>query len=307
MDKNEVKMMQKKMSLQSRRELTFCVRERYNQASWKEKIKILDGFITATGFERKYATRVLNRGESPNLKTAKRGTNSGKYDEAVRQALLTIWYAANQICSKRLVPFLPELIGSLESCGHLNIPSAVKERLLVISAATVDRLLKVERQTLKHGISTTRPGSLIKKQIQVRMFRDWDNAIPGFVEADLVAHCGDNVGGSFLNTLVLTDIASTWTECLPLLKRGGAEVIGALKAVQNLLPFYLLGLDTDNGSEFINYELLGFCQEQKITFTRSRAYRKNDQAHVEEKNGSIVRKLIGYDRYEGEEAWKALA
>ncbi len=128
-----------------------------------------------------------------------------------------------------------------------------------------------------------------------------------FFEADLVAHCGDRVDGAFLNTLVLTDIASGWTECLPLLHKSEAQVIEALNVFEQLLPFNMLGLDTDNGSEFIKYELLKFCEIKKITFTRSRAYRKNDQAHVEEKNGSIVRKLIGYDRYEGRHAWHALA
>ena len=148
---------------------------------------------------------------------------------------------------------------------------------------------------------------MIKKQIQVRTFADWNNASPGFVEADLVAHCGGRVDGSFLNTLVLTDIASAWTEFLPLLRKSEEDVVGALKVAQKLLPFSLLGLDTDNGSEFINYKLLKFCEEQKITFTRSRAYHSNDQAHVEEKNGSIVRRIMGYDRYEGNEAWNALA
>jgi hypothetical protein len=140
----------------------------------------------------------------------------------------------------------------------------------------------------------------------VRTCADWNDVIPGFLEADLVAHCGDRVDGSYLNTLVLTDIASGWIECMPLLHRSEAQVIGALDVLPNLLPFNILGLDTDNGSEFINYELLKFCESKKIIFTRSRAYRKNDQAHVEEKNGSVVRRLIGYDRYEGQEAWYAL-
>ena len=211
--------------------------------------------------------------------------------------LLTVWYAANQICSKRLVPFIPELVASLEKFGHLSLTVSMRQQLLSISSASVDRLLKVERQQTKKGLSTTKPGSLLKKQIQVHTFMDWDEVIPGFCEADLVAHCGDRVNGTFLNTLVLTDITSGWTEFLALLKRSEADVIAALKIAQKLLPFPLLGLDTDNGSEFINYELLKFCKSQQITFTRSRAYRKNDQAHVEEKNGSIVRRLnVSQDR-----------
>lgn len=147
----------------------------------------------------------------------------------------------------------------------------------------------------------------MKKQIKIRTFSDWNDVVPGFFEGDLVAHCGDRVNGSFLNTLVLTDIASTWTEFFPLLRKSEADVIAALKVAQQLLPFLLLGLDADNGSEFINYALLEFCKMQKITFTRSRAYKKNDQAHVEEKNGSIIRRLVGYDRDEGLGAFNALS
>jgi hypothetical protein len=205
------------------------------------------------------------------------------------------------------VPFLPELITVLERHGHLALSSDMRRRLLSISAATVDRLLKTERYKQCKGITTTKPGSLLKKQIKVRSFADWDNVIPGFLEGDLVAHCGDSVDGNFLNTLVLTDVASGWTEFLPLLYKSSANVITGMNIVLELLPFPLLGIDTDNGSEFINYELLNFCKENKITFTRSRAYKKNDQAHVEEKNGSIVRRIIGYDRYEGTDSWHALA
>ncbi len=171
----------------------------------------------------------------------------------------------------------------------------------------MDRLLLSNRQEQSRAISTTKPGSLLKKQIKVRTFADWNNVIPGFMEADLVAHCGPRADGPFLNRLVLTDISSEWTEFASLISKGEAPVIEGLEALQILIPFPLLGLDTDNGSEFINYELLNFCERKHITFTRSRPYRKNDQAHVEEKNGSIVRKLIGYDRYEGVAAWRALA
>ena len=155
-------------------------------------------------------------------------------------------------------------------------------------------------------MSTTRPGSLLKKQIKVRTFADWDDLQPGFLEADLVAHCGESAAGSFLHTLVLVDVATGWTECVALLRRSEADVIGALNSLRGRLPVPLLGLDTDNGSEFINYEMLRYCQREQITFTRSRVNRKNDQAFVEEKNGSVVRRLIGYDRYEGLGAWRAL-
>lgn len=296
-----------KMSGSTRKELLRHARKRYIEASWREKGKILDEFIALTGHDRKYAIKLLNLVEidSDAKKTDKQRKNK-KYDEAIRQALLTIWGAANQICSKRLVPFIPELLSALERFGHIALPEEVRSKLLTISPATVDRLLKTDRKEIKKGLCTTRSGTLLKHQIKVRTFSDWDDVVPGFLEGDLVAHCGETTKGVYLNTLVITDIASAWTEFFPILYKCEANVIEALKVAQQLLPFELLGLDTDNGTEFINYALLEFCKENKITFTRSRAYKKNDQAHVEEKNGSIVRRLIGYDRYEGLDAYNAL-
>lgn len=162
-----------------------------------------------------------------------------------------------------------------------------------MSAATADRILKTERKQARKSISITRAGSLLKKQIPIRTFADWSDVTPGFVEADLVAHCGDRANGTFLNTLTITDIASGWTELVPLLRKSAADVQSGLVNIRSVLPFPILGLDTDNGSEFINYELMRFCETERITFTRARTYRKNDQAHVEEKNGSIVRRMTG--------------
>jgi hypothetical protein len=300
--------MEAKMSIQTRKEILLHVKKRYQEASSNKKRKILDEFIETTNYRRKYAIHLLNC-DSNKIAANKqeKRVNKRKYDEAIRQALLTLWHAANQICSKRLVPFIPDLLLALERFGHLSLPDDVRSRLLSISPATVDRLLESQRRELNKGISTTRPGSLLKKQITVRTFADWNDVIPGFLEGDLVAHCGDRTDGSFLNTLVLTDIASSWTEFFPMLRKCEADVIASLRVAQRLLPFSLLGLDTDNGSEFINYALLDFCKTQEITFTRSRPYKKNDQAHVEEKNGSIVRRLIGYDRYEGVDAYNALS
>ncbi len=295
------------MSLSTRKELIDHICDRYRQVSRHEKKVILNELMAVTGYKRKYAISLLNQIKITPKPKIKR-VRTSKYGEPVREALVTIWYAANRICSKRLVPFLPELLEKMEEKEHLSLSAEVRAHLLKLSAATVDRLLRdKKRQVNPQGINTTRPGSLIKKHIKVRTFADWNEVTPGFMEADLVAHCGDSSEGQFLNTLVLTDIASTWTECLPLLQRGEADVVAAVKTAEQLIPFSFLGLDTDNGGEFINYNLLRFCEERKITFTRSRAYRKNDQAHVEEKNGSIVRKIVGYDRYEGRKAWQALA
>lgn len=298
-------MMMKSMSLTARRELLICVRQKYRDATWTDKGRILDGFIAATGYERKYAIRLLN---SSDVITAHPDRPaSKKYDDQVRQALLSVWCAANQICSKRLVPFLPQLVEVMERHGHLRLPADVRARLLNISPATVDRMLRPERERIRHGISATRRGSLLKHQIQIRTFADWDDVTPGFLEADLVAHCGGNTNGAFLNTLTLVDISTSWLECMPLLQKSAGDVIDGLRIAEELLPFPLQGIDTDCGSEFINHDLLDYCEDKFITFTRARTHRKNDQAHVEEKNGSVVRRLVGYDRFEGREAWQALA
>jgi len=291
--------MMKSMSLQAHKELLNSMRKRYQEAKWQEKMKLVDGFMAATGYARKYAITQLNR-PITQITTPKSRRGHCQYDEAVKQALTTLWYTTNQICSKRLVPFLPELVPIMERLGHLQLATNIREHVLNISPATVDRLLKKERQHSRKSVCTTRAGNLLKRQIAVRTFADWNEVVPGFMEADLVAHCGGNVSGTFLNTLVLTDIATGWVECLPLLKKSADDVILGLRLLKDLLPFPLLGIDTDNGSEFINYELLNFCKDEKITFTRSCSYRKNDQAHVEQKNGSVVRRLVvGYDRFEG--------
>ena len=295
----------KLMSLTARRELLAGVRKKYQGACWADKVKILDGFVAATDYERKYTTHLLNGAALPAV--SKKRTISQKYNEQMRQALLSVWHAANQICSKRLVPFLPQLVTAMEHHGHLRLPDGVRARLLRISPATVDRILRPEREKIRRGVATTHPGNLLKHQIQVRTFADWDDVTPGFVEADLVAHCGGNTNGAFLNTLVLVDICTGWLECMPLLRKSAQDVIDGLRVADELLPFIMQGLDTDCGSEFINYDVLDYCEDKHITFTRARTHRKNDQAHVEEKNGSVVRRLVGYDRFEGRKAWEALA
>jgi hypothetical protein len=301
--------MRQTMSLKSRRELIASIAPRYKQAANKEKKTILDEFIAATGYHRQYAISLLNSFD-PNkwsLSKPKRRSRRRKYTTEVQTALVTAWEAAHCICSKRLVPFLPQMVDSLERHGHLNLSADVRAKLLSISSSTVDRLLYEIRQgSLPSGIGTTKPGSLIKHLVPIRTFADWDDCRPGFIEADLVAHCGDNVGGSFLNTLTMTDVSTGWTECLALLYRGKETTLRALRIGRGRLPFPLLGLDTDNGSEFLNYLLLEYCEDETITFTRSRAYKKNDQCHVEQKNGAVVRNFVGYDRFEGIEPCRIL-
>ena len=291
------------MSFHAKRELLATVAPRYREANKKQKSIILSEFISATGYSRKYAIRLLLSPVIPVMKKIKRPRHRF-YNEGVQEALKVAWAAANYIASKRLAPFLKELVPALERHGHLQLTEETRSQLISISPATIDRILKPLRSN-GHGISTTKPGKLLKHQIPIRTFADWEEE-PGFFEADLVAHCGWSMEGSFLYTLVLTDVATGWVECLALLHRSGAAVIHALDKARELIPFPILGIDTDNGSEFINADLIEYCEKKKITFTRGRAYKKNDQCYVEQKNGIVVRQIVGYDRFEGQHAYKQL-
>jgi len=292
------------LSYRAKRELLVQIAPRYREASSALKEVILDEFVAATGYARKYAIRLLNH--PVDLKLAIERPRRPRYGLEVQQALQLTWTAANHICAKRLVPFLPTLVESLERHGHLQLSEEGRNLLLSMSAATADRMLRPYRKQERHGISTTRSGTLLKKQIPIRTFQDWNDVKPGFLEADLVAHCGTQAEGSFLYTLTLTDVATGWTECLPLLNRGQEAVVAALKRAQQLLPFPILGIDTDNGAEFINMELMAYCEQEHITFTRGRPQKSNDQCYVEQKNGQIVRQVVGYDRFVGELAYRQL-
>lgn len=293
------------MSFHAKRELLANVAPRYREENKKRKSIILNEFISATGYSRKYAIRLLS---SPVISVKKkiRRPRPRFYDDAVQEALKIAWASANYIASKRLAPFLKDLVPALERHRHLELTDETRSQLISISPATIDRILKPIR-TNGRGISTTRPGKLLKHQIPVRTFADWEEEEPGFFEADLVAHCGWSMEGAFLHTLVLTDIATGWVECIALLHRSGSAVVHALDHVRELIPFPILGIDTDNGSEFINSDLVDYCEKEKITFTRGRAYKKNDQCYVEQKNGVVVRQIVGYDRFEGQQAYMQLS
>lgn len=294
------------MSYRAKRELLAQTAPRYHEAGHKQKSVILDEFVAATGYVRKYAIRLLSRPVVAPRPAITR-PRERRYGPEIQAALRVAWEAANCICAKRLVPFLPELVPHLERHGHLKLADQLRDQLLAISPATADRLLTpIRRDPSLRGISTTKAGKLLKHQVPVRTFTDWDDAKPGFFEVDLVAHCGGSAEGTYLYTLVLTDVATGWTECLPLLNRGQHAVFRAMDLARQLLPLPLAGIDTDNGSEFLNNELLAYREREQITFTRGRAYKKNDQCFVEQKNGAIVRHFIGYDRYEGERAYRQL-
>jgi len=272
-----------------------------------EKQRILAEFIATTGYHRKYALALLNHPPRSRSRPITR-PRAKTYTPAVQRALVRLWEIADRICSKRLVAGLPALLDALERHNELTLDPPTRALLLTLSAATADRLLApTRRATLPRGRTTTKPGSLLKHQIPIRTFADWDDARPGFLEIDLVSHGGESASGEYLHSLVLTDIATQWTECIALLNRGEQAVGTAIAHARTLLPVPVLGLDSDNGGEFINHHLFRYCEREKITFTRCRPYKKNDQCHIEQKNYSIVRQSIGYDRYEGERAYAALA
>jgi hypothetical protein len=294
------------MSYRSKRELLAQVAPRYQLARHGQKSVMLDEFVAATGYARKYAIRVLTRPPLPALAQIRRPRRP-RYGAAVQAALEVAWAAVNFVGAKRLVPFLPALVPILERHHHLTLTEEVRVQLLAMSPATANRLLRPARRAEDlHGISTTKAGALLKRQIPVRTFADWDEGVPGFLEADLVAHCGPHPDGAFLATLVLTDVSTGWLECQALLYRSQDQVLQGLQRARQLIPFPMLGLDTDNGGEFITNELIAYCAQEQITFTRGRPYHKNDQCFVEQKNGAVVRHFVGYDRFEGEHAYRQL-
>ena len=223
-------------------------------------------------------------------------------------ALKVAWEATDHLCSKCLQPFLPELVTVLRNHGEGSAMTAeVEAQLCQISPATIDRALRPWRQGgVRRPFSTTKPGGLLKSSIPIRTFADWKEDRPGFLEADLVAHCGESTEGFYLNTLSTVDVASGWSECRGVWGKGQSRVMAAVHKIRQQLPIPMLGLDSDNGSEFINQHLYAYCRDEKITFTRSRSYKKNDSCHVEQKNWSVVRRLIGYDRYTSRSALEAL-
>jgi hypothetical protein len=285
----------------SRHDLVRALAPRYAHVSKGEKSEILEQVCEVTGYTRKYALTLLKHPPpevSPTKRTRRR---SPSYGPAEVELLQLCWLITDGICSKRLAPFLPELLRRLRRKQALReFPVAVQERVAGMSAATVDRALKASREQVKkrRGLSTTKAGTLLKRQIAIRTFADWTDSRPGFLEMDLVAHCGWSGAGPFLYTLSMVDVATGWVACAGLRDKRQETVFHALQRLQADLPFRILGLDSDNGTEFINHVLLEYCSSQGITFTRSRPYLKNDTCHIEQKNWAVVRRLVGYDRLE---------
>ena len=292
------------MTRQSIKEYLKAIRGRYLKASKEEKGRILDEFTKVTGLHRKAAIRLLGRVIKPTAQ--RRRGRQRQYDGGVIEVLKAVWEASDRLCSKRLRPFMAEMISQLRRHGELHINVDVQSQLLKMSSSTIDRLLRPYRKTGgRRGFTTTRP-NLLKNLIPIRTFTDWQENKPGFIEVDLVAHCGESANGFYLNTICGVDVWSGWTECLPVWGRWQEKVRQAVHHMRQRFPFPLLGIDSDNGSEFINQVFYKYCRDEKITLTRSRSYKKNDSCHVEQKNGNVVRRLVGYDRYTTQAAYECL-
>lgn len=290
--------MGRQVSMATRKELLEVVRTRYGKSTRAEKGRILDEFVKLTGYHRKHMLRLLLA--PADVAEPRQRVARHVYDEAVRQALIVMWEAADRICSKRLRAALPVLMAAMERHGHLELDPEVKARVLRVSAATIDRLLAAVRgesreRSHRRLISQT----VVGQAVPVRTHADWKDPALGFFEGDFVLHGGGSTAGSFAHTLVLTEVASGWTDFLALPAREQSLVVAALDVMQARLPMGLKGLDTDNDGAFINETVMAYCAASGIVFTRSRPRHSNDQAWVEQKNGAIVRKLVGYARYEG--------
>jgi hypothetical protein len=299
-----------RLTMSERRAVLRVAAERYRKSGKKQKGQILDELVEVTRYNRWYVVRLL-RGHGKAIRGAGRVRLVGDlalkgkrgrrpiYD-ALLQPLRQIWAILDFICGKRLAAILPEVIPVLERHHEIELETTTRDKLLAISAATIDRLLAPERRKFElRGRTGTKPGTLLKHQIPIRTFTEWDQTRPGFVEIDLVAHDGGLAEGDYCHTLDVTDVASGWTETRAVLNKAQVWVFAALKDIRARLPFTLLGIDSDNGTEFINHQLLRYCKEETITFTRGRAYKKNDGCFVEQKNYSVVRRAVGYARYEG--------
>lgn len=289
----------RKISMVTRDALIAATCERYRSGSRVVRGRILDEFTAITGLHRKHAARLL-RGVG-GVDRSRPRPERRVYNDVMDQALVVLWEASDRICSKRLRVMLPVLVEAMERFGHVSLEPKIRSGVLAMSAATIDRRLEPFREGAKRRRRAP-PSAAVKAAVSVRTFTDWDNPEPGFFEADLVAHSGPSAHGRFIQTLTLTDIASGWTETAPLLFREQGLLTQVLSVMQRSLPMPLLGLDTDNDTVFMNETVQGWCAARGITFTRSRPYRKNDQAWVEQKNGAVVRKMVGYRRYEGHDA-----
>ena len=291
-------------SYQARMEYVKEVEPRYHSSSKSEKSRILEEFCRVNRYNRKYAIRLLN-GAPPTRKVIRRQRSPTYSHETIRVAE-AIWKFSGFLCGQRLQQAIPIWLPAARK--RFGISPEVEQQLLSISSRQLDNRLKEKKRLWKKRFySTTRPGSMLKRMIPIRT-SNWDIRKPGFIEIDLVAHCGNSLSGTFVYTLDATDIRTGWTERVAVLGKGQHGILEGIRGIKNVLPFRLKGIDSDNGDEFINYHLLNFCLDSrpKIQFTRGRPYKKNDQPHIEQRNRTHVRQVFGWDRYDSELARDAM-
>jgi hypothetical protein len=287
------------LTMSQRRAVTKTIATRYKRADKAAKSTILDELCATTGWHRNHARKALAAALKPKVVRPARKARTPKYDANSVAALRFCWAVLGAPTGKRLAPVMGELVPILRRFGELEISDDTGRALIAMSAATMDRRLAADRARMAlKGRSHTKPGSLLKSQIAIRTWAQWDDAVPGFVEIDLVGHEGGNAVGEHCYTLTVTDIATGWTENRSVRNKARKWVLAALEDIASIMPFPLLGVDSDNGSEFINHHLLDWCERRQITFTRSRPGNCNDGAHVEQKNWAIVRTVVGYHRYD---------
>jgi transposase InsO family protein len=286
------------------REYAAALRQRYKAGRKAEKGKILDEFCQTTGMHRKAAVRLLNEERRPG--SERRGRRK-RYGLDVLDVLVQLWLISDRLCGKLLKPILPELLRALERHGELQVSEELRSQLRQISAASIDRLLRIhKRDAVRQPRRQAPAAASLKAQVPIRTWSDWGGVPPGSLQADLVLHCGESTEGFYLATLCAIDVATGWTELQPVWGLGQTRVAAAIQRVRSRLPFPLLSLHTDNGSEFINHRLYAWCRREQVAFSRGRPYRKNDQAYVEQRNYVAVRRLLGNDRLSSRQAYALL-
>jgi hypothetical protein len=293
------------LTMHERKAVTNELKERYRKATKKQRGAILDEFCAITGYNRSYASRKLRQDKQTRTykkhKKALQRTRGRKrkYGPECLEPLIMVWAVLDFACGRRIAAGMADVIDALKRVGKWDFAGDVTDKLYAMSAATIDRLLKVQRMKLNlKGRNTTKPGSLLKSKIAIRTGTDWDEDVAGYVEMDTVAHCGQSTRGQYVVSLDVTDIKTCWSEQRAALNKAEKHVFAEVKEVRSRLPFKLLGIDTDCGGEFINAHMLRYCKANNITFTRGRPYKKNDGCHIEQKNWSIIRQTIGYVRLE---------
>lgn len=293
------------MSPRAVREYVDALRPRYGLAKKPKKTRLLNEAERVTDYNRKALVRLLNR--RPAAPRHRRG-RPRRYGKPIEVALQQLWVASGHLCSKRLGPFLPELLAALERHGELSVPARVRQALQTISPATIDRLLKPHRRRhVRHPLILNPATAAWRSQIPLRTFGDWQHVRPGAVQADLVAHCGETTAGFYLHTLIAVDVATGWTECEAVWGKTPRRVGTAVHLIRQRLPVPLRELHTDNGGEFLNHLLVPWCRHEGVRLTRGRPYRKNDQAYAEQKVWAQVRRIVGYDRFTTQLAYTHLS